>query len=331
MSPAWWVRGQPLLSCSRSPEFHSFSGYCPAHPARRVKSSHRDETTSLPESGAGEIILPTGAVFDYISNNTANLFNHPDPMEPLFKKSMAVRSYEVDIHGVVRPASLLNYMMEAAGDHARILGISVRDLIPRGLTWVLSRTHLRISSPAAAREELLVRTWLSTRKGRFACREFEISGHDGRLVAGATCSFAVIDLNSRKSIPIDDRLPAYPLLQERAIADDFASLPRLSGFDIELSFRVGRSDLDVNRHANNVSYLGWALETVPDGVAENCHPVDLEIAYRAEVFLGETVVARCKRVDDASGPVFHHQLVRREDNLELTRLVTRWRERPKRD
>jgi acyl-ACP thioesterase len=251
-------------------------------------------------------------------------------MDPLYKKSMAVRSYEVDLHGVVRPASLLNYMMEAAGDHARTLGISVRDLIPRGLTWVLSRTHLKITSPAAAREELLVQTWLSTRKGRFACREFVITGHDGRPVAAATCSFAVIDLKSRKPIVIDDRLPAYPLLQGRAIADDFASLPRLAGFDTELPFRVGRADLDVNRHANNVCYLGWALETVPDEIAEDCIPVDLEIAYRAEVFLGQMVVARCRRVDDASVPVFHHQLVRGDDNVELTRLVTRWRERPKR-
>jgi acyl-ACP thioesterase len=267
-------------------------------------------------------------IFHY---NAANKLNHPVSMEPLYKKPIAVRSYEVDLHGVVRPASLLNYMMEAAGDHARTLGISVRDLIPRGLTWVLSRTHLKISRPAAAREELLVQTWLSTRKGRFACREFEITGHDGRPVAGATCSFAVIDLESRKPIVIDDRLPMYPLLHGRAIADDFASLPRLSGFDSEILFRVGRSDLDVNRHANNVCYLGWALETVPDTVAEDFLPVDLEIAYRAEVFLGETVVSRSKRVDGEAGPVFHHQLVRVEDNMELTRLVTRWRERPKRD
>ena len=267
-------------------------------------------------------------IFHY---NAANLFNHPVTMNPLYTKPIAVRSYEVDIHGVVRPASLLNYMMEAAGDHARTLGISVRDLIPRGLTWVLSRTHLRISNPAASREELLVQTWLSIRKGRFACREFEITGHDGRLIAGATCSFAVIDLKSRKPILIDDRLPTYPLIPGRAIVDEFASLPRLAGFDTEIPFRVGRADLDVNRHANNVCYLGWALETIPEAVAEDYLPADLEIAYRAEVFLGETVVARCKRVDDENGPVFHHQLVRGEDNVELTRLVTHWCKRLKRD
>lgn len=30
-----------------------------------------------------------------------------------------------------------------------------------------------------------------------------------------------------------------------------------------------RSDMDMNGHINNVTYLGWALETVPKTVAAN--------------------------------------------------------------
>ena len=251
-------------------------------------------------------------------------------MNALYEKRITVRSYEVDLHGVVRPTALLNYLQDAAGDHARALGIGVRDLMSSGLTWVLSRTHLRIFSMAAAREELFLRTWPSTREGRFTCRDFEVFGQDGRPVAAATCSFAVLELNGRRPVPLDDRLPVYPLLARRAIADDFATLPRLSGCDTEIHFRVGRADLDMNRHANNVCYLGWALETIPDDIADHYLPVDLEIAYRAEVFHGETLIARSRRVADEAGPVFHHQFLRREDGVELTRLVTRWQERPKR-
>ena len=31
-----------------------------------------------------------------------------------------------------------------------------------------------------------------------------------------------------------------------------------------------RSDMDMNGHINNVTYLGWALETVPAHIAESC-------------------------------------------------------------
>jgi medium-chain acyl-[acyl-carrier-protein] hydrolase len=247
-------------------------------------------------------------------------------MEPIYEKTFAIRSYEVDEHGLVRPTAILNYLQEAAGDHAKLLGVSVRDLMPHGLTWVLSRTHLRIEGTAHSREELRVRTWPSSREGRFSCREFEVTGGDGRPIALATCSFAVLDLATRRPVVIGERLPAYPLLPRRALADDFATLPRLAEAEAELSFRVGREDLDVNRHANNVVYAAWALETVPEEVTERCLLADLEIAYRAEVFYGATVLARRQARPGEGEPVFLHQIAR-EDGAELTRLVTRWRSR----
>jgi medium-chain acyl-[acyl-carrier-protein] hydrolase len=243
-------------------------------------------------------------------------------MEPLFEKVFQVRSYEVDFTGRVRVSTLLNFLQEAAGDHARLLGVAVRDLMRHGLTWVLSRTHLRCFDTAHSREEILVRTWPSLRQGRFTCREFELFGSDGRPVAAATCSFAVLDLESRRPIMIDDRLPHYPLLPTRAIDDPFATLPRLGDFDVEKTFRVGMADLDVNGHANNVSYADWTLETIPLDLARSCRLADIQIAYRAEVLYDQTVVSRCRATGE--GPEFLHQLIRGEDGMELTRVVSRW-------
>ncbi len=248
-------------------------------------------------------------------------------MEPVFEKSFQVRSYEVDLNGRVRATALLNYMQEAAGDHSRLLGIAVRDLMPLGLTWVLSRTHLRITDTVHSREEVRVRTWPASREGRFSCREFEMTAADGRPLALATCSFALLDLASRRPVVIGARLPAYPLLPRRALDDCFPSLTRLAGAERELTFRVGIEDLDINRHANNVAYAAWGMETAPPEVAQHCMLTDLEIAYRAEALYGETVVARCGGLSGESAPAFLHQLVRREDGVELTRLVSRWRKR----
>ncbi len=249
-------------------------------------------------------------------------------MEPIYEKTFQVRSYEVDAHGLVRPTAILNYLQEAAGDHAKLLGVSVHDLMAQGLTWVLSRTHLQLPGAVRSREEVRVRTWPSTREGRFSCREFEVTAADGRPVARATSSFAVLDLATRRPVVIGERLPAWPLLPRRAIADEFPTLPRLTAPDVELVFRVGRGDLDINRHANNVVYASWALETVPAAVAEGCLLAGMEIAYRAEVFFGETVVARCQELGGGEEPAFLHQLVRHDDGVELTRLVTRWRSYP---
>jgi acyl-ACP thioesterase len=87
---------------------------------------------------------------------------------------------------------------------------------------------------------------------------------------------------------------------------------------------VGREELDINNHLNNVVYAGWALETVPKTVAEQSRLADLEIVFRSEAFYGETVVARSSIMADAAHDTYLHQIVRAEDGLELARLISRW-------
>lgn len=244
-------------------------------------------------------------------------------MEEIFEKTFDIHTYELDMEGRARPTVLLNYLQETAEEHARLLGVSVRDIMPKGLTWVLSRTHLRCLDIARCRQRLRVRTWPSSRDGRFACREFEYFVGE-RPIAVATCSLAVLDMVKRRPVMLDECLPYYPILPRRALLDDFETLPRLEDAETELRFRVGMGDIDINRHANNVSYAAWALETVPLEVSREMMLADFEIAYRAEALYGETVLSRCSRVKEGNAPVFLHQLVREQDGTELTRLVTRW-------
>lgn len=245
-------------------------------------------------------------------------------MEPVLEMGFSIRSYEVDERGWARPTLFLGLIQEASVAHARRLGISVRDLRPLGLTWVLSRMHLVLYDTLTYLDELRVRTWPSTREGRFSCREFEFFCADGRMVGAATGSFAVLDVATRRPVEINERLPAYPLLARRAIDDDFAALPSLDHPEEQVSFRVGRREIDFNKHVNNVVYAEWALETIPDEVASAGRLKELEIAYRAEALYGDTVVARSAAIPDVDTMAFCHQIVRQGDNAELSRLVTRW-------
>lgn len=243
-------------------------------------------------------------------------------MENVFEKQFRVRTSELDLGRKLRVTALLDYLQDAAGDHARQLGVAVADLMPRNLTWVISRYHVQIMGTVGKGALVRVRTWPATREGLFSCREFQVLA-DGNLLALATSSWAAVDLGSRRPVKLADHLPDYPLVQRRVIADDFPPLPRLSEAELELPFRVRRADLDLNRHVNNVVYAEWALETVPATVVDNCRLAEIEIAYRAEAFYGDTVIARCACAD-AEASTFIHQLVNRANGKELTRLRTRW-------
>jgi fatty acyl-ACP thioesterase A len=95
--------------------------------------------------------------------------------------------------------------------------------------------------------------------------------------------------------------------------------------------------MDMNGHISNVTYLAWALETVPRGVDESCHLYQLEVDYKAECHAGEVVEVHASRAaaqaglaSNGAGPgalAFVHTLRRCEGEacIELVRARTTWR------
>lgn len=244
----------------------------------------------------------------------------------LFRKEYSVHSYELDFDGLARPVALLNFLQDAAGDHAAHLGWSVTDLLKKNMTWVLSRYHVRVDRFPGWGETLTVLTWPSGRHGTFALRDFEVSDGQGNTVLAGTTSWMILDLGRKRALKIEDVLPANVLVDRRALPDEFAALPVLDRAERELSFRVETGHLDVNRHVNNSVYIQWALEAAPDDVLMRRRPVELEVSYRAEAFYGDTVLSRLAAVPGRPGPgsVFLHQIANAATGAELTRLRTRW-------
>lgn len=245
-------------------------------------------------------------------------------MDKTLKQKYQVRLYEMDHRGKAKLIPLLDYLQDAAGLHAEQLGVAVTDLKARNLTWILSRYHVKIARYPAAGETVEVETWPSASRSRFALREFEMKAKDGAVLLQATTSWLVMDLARRRPVPLEGVLPDFPLLEKRALEDDFKPLPVFDGSDRELSVRVFNQDLDWNRHVNNTVYIRWAVETVPPEVLLEKRLVEVEISYRGEAFYGETVLSRAKKEENGGPDRFFHQIVNRETGNELTRLRTVW-------
>ena len=95
-------------------------------------------------------------------------------LEATLEQQFQVRSYEIDSRGKAKFTSILNYLQESASNHATRLGVSVVDLFPKNLTWVLSRYHIKIFKYPSWNESIKINTWPSEMDNLFALREFEI-------------------------------------------------------------------------------------------------------------------------------------------------------------
>lgn len=244
--------------------------------------------------------------------------------DPSWREDFTVRSFEIDPYLRVTPQSICNFMQEAAGNQARALGCAVDQLIPRGLTWVISRIHLRMDRYPRWRERVTVATWPSAVQGRFALRDFILRDGEGKRVGAATSSWLVIDVEKRRPVVVPEIMQLLPQQEIRALPDDFPKLPEPLAEEFRQDYAVRLSDLDPNMHVNNARYVEWGLETVPTKFWRDMHLAGIEISFKAESLYGDDIVSISDRSESAGETVFRHSVRREEDGRELSRMRTVW-------
>jgi acyl-ACP thioesterase len=237
-----------------------------------------------------------------------------------------VRSYETDPLRRLQVPTLCRLLQEAATAHAAELGVAVDALIGRGVAWVLSRLDLDVNRWPRGEDEIEIETWPAAMNRLFTERRFRMLDAEERELGTATTLWLVLDLERRRPV----RLPSQVVdnLQRLGLSPDLVRPAELTAPDsatVELDFTVRRSDVDLAGHANNTSFVEWAVEAVPDEVWSSFDLAELSIQFLAECRRGQTVVTRCQLLGDDDTPEVRHQLLRREDGGEVARARTAWR------
>jgi hypothetical protein len=52
--------------------------------------------------------------------------------------------------------------------------------------------------------------------------------------------------------------------------------------------------------------------------------MEIEVAYRREVFYNDLVISRAKQLKEARTPTFLHQILSGKSEVEIARMRTRW-------
>ena len=96
----------------------------------------------------------------------------PDPQFHVFETYFRVRFHEVDALGHVNNAAYLNYLEQAAIDHATFLGLDLPRLQELGGVFVARRHEIVFLRPTFAGDVLRVVTWLAEPRGARVDRHY---------------------------------------------------------------------------------------------------------------------------------------------------------------
>lgn len=245
---------------------------------------------------------------------------------PKFRMEFEVHYHEVNPYEEATPLAMLYYLEDAAIAHSEAVGYGIRRLKSEGLAWILNRWHLQMDQYPFRGEKVIVETWPSKFERFYATREFLIIDTNQKIIGRATSLWVFFNTETKRPLRISSEfLDAYGLDPLRAIEDPFAQLQRGGKGEGEQTFSVRRSDIDSNGHVNNVNYLQWMLEVVPDDVYQNSRLVSLQIMYKKETTYGLSIRSKClvedsKRVEYA----YWHVILGDDLSQELAIAKTVW-------
>lgn len=234
-----------------------------------------------------------------------------------------VRTYEIDHRKQMTVPALVRLMQEAAMQHVFQLKLSVWDLEPEHLAWVLTRMQLRVSRMPMLNEQLTIRTRPTGLERILTYRNFWIYDAEGQLIAEAVTHWVLMNTQTRRlsSIPdwIRERFAQLIPTEVEGLLPHREKFPALQQPTYETAFRVRWHDLDFNLHLNNTYYVLYMLEGLPADWLSAHTLRSLDVQFKAEVRKEEEFEIV---VESLANDRFLHRMV--QDGRVLAEMVTEY-------
>ncbi|XP_010247062.1 PREDICTED: oleoyl-acyl carrier protein thioesterase 2, chloroplastic-like isoform X2 [Nelumbo nucifera] len=302
----------------------------------RPLSSSRAPDLSVSESIAGTSAAANGSAVVSFADRLRLGSLTEDGLS--YKEKFIVRSYEVGINKTATVETIANLLQEVGCNHAQSVGFSTDGFATTltmrklHLIWVTARMHIEVYKYPAWGDVVEIETWCQG-EGRIGTRR------DWILRDFATG--AVIGRATRLAFPEEDNssLKKIPKLEDPPQYCRQGLVPR-------------RADLDMNQHVNNVTYIGWVLESIPQEIIDTHELQKITLDYRQECQHDDVVdslasielgggVEAVSELHGANGSAtvtqgtqdccqFLHFLRLSSNGLEINRGRTEWRRKPAR-
>lgn len=185
----------------------------------------------------------------------------------------------------------LRLLQEAAAIASDERGYGIKDIPRNGVFWILTGWRLELMERCPWRSHLTVQTWPRSMDGYTSDRDFLVY-RGGDLIARATSRWFLVSTETGKITRVTDQVRAAYDLDDRVLFDTpIPSNGRTpAGVPAAFSTVVGRRDIDTNHHVNNIHYLDYALEALPEAVLRDL-PRTVEVVFRRQILLGTPI--RC--------------------------------------
>ncbi|PQJ72868.1 acyl-[acyl-carrier-protein] thioesterase [Polaribacter butkevichii] len=213
--------------------------------------------------------------------------------ENYFDKQFELRYFEMNKLGLATPTTMLALLEETAAEHSHAIGLSLFNLLNKNVGWILVSGMLQMDRYPNYKEKITIRTWLSSYSSIKGYRENIIFDAQNNIIGSAKGLWVFFDIEKRRPILIFNEIKErWSCFSKESIYGDIKKkINPVDSADYTNHFRVNRYDTDTNKHVNNIRYLQWVLESIPEDISENYFLHKIDGRFMAEAAYGDTVIS----------------------------------------
>nr|GMD18492.1 palmitoyl-acyl carrier protein thioesterase, chloroplastic-like [Ipomoea batatas] len=209
-----------------------------------------------------------------------------------YRQTVVIRSYEVGPDKTATIETILNLLQETALNHVWMSGLlsdgfgATHGMMKNNLIWVVSRMQVQVDNYPIWGEVMEINTWVGASGKNGMRRDWLLTSKaTGLVFARATSTWVMMNQKTRRlsKMPDEVRAEISPwFIEKQAIPEE--NPVKIDKLDNNATYPK-RSDLDMNHHVNNVKYVRWMLETIPDQFLEAHQLSNIILEYRREWIL----------------------------------------------
>lgn len=250
-------------------------------------------------------------------------------MKKYFEVQFGLWHFEMDKFGEATPTVMLALLEEAAAEHCLSIGYGLYSLIERNIGWVLVAGALEMEHYPRYKEKIVIRTWLSGYSTIRGFRENIIYNEQGKVIGRAKGLWIFFDIKERKPVPVfDDIITRWSFINENALE---TRLPPVINPVLAADYReeiiVRTSDVDIYQHANNIRYLQWLIDSIPEETTEGNTLHSIEGKFISEIKSGDKVIMLTQIDNDIHS--FVHTIKIKNSGRICAVARTKWKNRMK--
>lgn len=240
-----------------------------------------------------------------------------------YERNYFVHYYDSDLKKRALITSLMRYFEDIAILQSEDASVGLDYYTNNKVAWVLYKWDIEILDFPKFKDTIRVVTCPLAFAKFYAFRSFDIYSLTGEHQVRGGSMWFFVDMNTRRPAKIPqevyDSYQITPADTRQLEIEDPQSPGEIS---YSTNFRVRQSDIDTNGHVNNIKYIEWALEALPQEIFTGYRLRRIKVVYKKETTYGSMITSSASSIKEDDKVKFRHKIS--DGELDLCFIETEW-------